>query len=344
MGIRIRPANPVSDRGRLISALSRFLSPNSNEERFDWLYQQNPFGAARVWIAEDESGCGIVGVASAFPRIFQEGHKSFMGFVLGDFCMDPRFRSLGPAVQLQRACLGGVRENDIGLVYDFPSAAMVAVYSRLGMSTNERIVRHAKHLRMENLLARAIPSRGASRLIGAILDMAIQVGEKKRRQAVGLSFESQKEACRQEFTDLVPQASLSLGPCLARTAEYLNWRYFRHPFKTYEMIVARRGRSLSAYVVYAVEGEDAAIVDLFGLPDVESLQSLLFFVLRVLRGRKVSMVSAPLLASHPWAGTFSRAGFVPRESMPVLLFSDRSGADGNRVSKIRFLTEGDRDV
>jgi GNAT superfamily N-acetyltransferase len=344
MGIRIRPANLVSDRGRLISVLSKFLSSDLNGERFDWLYQDNPFGPARAWMAEDESGCGIVGVASAFPRIFQKGHKSFTSFVLGDFCVDPRFRSLGPAVQLQRACLGGVRENGIGLVYDFPSAAMVAVYSRLGMSTSERIVRHAKHLRMENLLARAIPWRGAARLIGAVFDKAIQVGEKKRCPAVGLSFESQEEACRQEFTDLLLQASLSLGPCLARTAEYLNWRYFRHPFKKYEMIVARRGIRLSAYVVYNVEGEDAAIVDLFGLPDVESLQSLLFFVLRVLRGRKVSMVSAPLLASHPWADTFSRAGFVPRESMPVLLSAGRSGTAENDVGKIRFLTEGDRDV
>src|SRR5689334_17291434 len=106
--ISIQQANLESDRGLLIDAIRRFLSPQSDEGRFDWLYRKGPHGRAIVWIATDGADGPLIGAAAAFPRRMYADNGVTVGCVLGDFFVAPEYRSLGPAVQLQRACLGSV--------------------------------------------------------------------------------------------------------------------------------------------------------------------------------------------------------------------------------------------
>src|SRR5258707_14285040 len=106
-GISIRPAALDADRKVLVETLARYLNPLSDERRFDWLYRENPHGQGRAWIACGPDNSTIVGMAAAFPRRIWIGGAENVGWVLGDFCVSDQNRSLGPALQLQRACLAG---------------------------------------------------------------------------------------------------------------------------------------------------------------------------------------------------------------------------------------------
>ena len=48
MKITIQPADLERDRDVLISTLRDYLTPTSNERRFEWLYRQNPHGVPQV--------------------------------------------------------------------------------------------------------------------------------------------------------------------------------------------------------------------------------------------------------------------------------------------------------
>ena len=109
MSIEIRQAELEQDRQSIFNTLVRYLSPNLSEQRFDWLYERNPERKAIVWLAVDKNTQEVVGSAAAFPRAMVLGGEREMGWVLGDFCIDSHYRSLGPALQLQRACLTGVK-------------------------------------------------------------------------------------------------------------------------------------------------------------------------------------------------------------------------------------------
>jgi hypothetical protein len=86
MRIVVRPADLVKDREVLIETLRRYLTPQSNASRFDWLYQNNPWGAARVHgLPFDLDTEEAIGVGSAFPRRFYTPAGVTTGFVLGDF-------------------------------------------------------------------------------------------------------------------------------------------------------------------------------------------------------------------------------------------------------------------
>jgi hypothetical protein len=67
----------------------------------------------------------------------------------GDFCIHEDYRILGPALQLQRACLADIDPETIAFSYDFPSARMLAVYKRLHIDPLGNICRFAKPRRID---------------------------------------------------------------------------------------------------------------------------------------------------------------------------------------------------
>src|SRR5271165_555628 len=91
-------ANLKTDERPIIDFLLQNHSANSNLARFRWLYQSNPDGVPRVSLMHDSETGALIGVAAAFPRrVYVEGSQQ-TAWVLGDFCVSSRQRSLGPVV------------------------------------------------------------------------------------------------------------------------------------------------------------------------------------------------------------------------------------------------------
>src|SRR5438552_452104 len=95
MSLRIRRARLESDGTELMELLRRHLSPGADSRRFEWLYCACPHGAARAWLACESQTGAAVGAAAAFPRKMYFDGVERMGWVLGDFCFEERYRSLG---------------------------------------------------------------------------------------------------------------------------------------------------------------------------------------------------------------------------------------------------------
>src|SRR5262245_3485414 len=127
MAVSIREVDLHRDRAELIAFLLENLTERSNELRFNWLYLENPSGQARAWMALNEAG-ETVGFGAAFPRLMWFDNKPRRGWVLGDLCVAPSCRSLGPALLLQRACLKSLAIDGNPIWFDFPSQSMMAIY------------------------------------------------------------------------------------------------------------------------------------------------------------------------------------------------------------------------
>src|SRR5271169_5680802 len=103
--ILIREGDLQADRAMLIDAFYRHLTPLSDDRRYDWLYHENPDGPGRVWIAYDADEQKVIGSGSAIPRRITVDGSELLACIMADFWIDPQFRTLGPALQLQRACM-----------------------------------------------------------------------------------------------------------------------------------------------------------------------------------------------------------------------------------------------
>lgn len=343
MPIRIRPADLEADRAALIDVLGRNLVTRSDLQRFRWLYLDGPHGPAQAWVAIDEEHGEIVGAAGAFPRKLYIGGKTGMGFVLGDFCMNEKYRSLGPSVQLQRACMNAIAEGPFDFFYDFPSPGMTAVYARLGIRPTLQLIRWARPVRAEAKLEALVGSKRIARGLGALANLALAGrGWKGEKRACDLAV--QEGLCGEEFTELDNQIRIGAGVRTERTAAYLNWRYQLGDGSRHQLLTARKASKLIGYVVYVTDEGDSSIVDLSSTDDPAVIARLLDGAVQQLRALGAETVSLHAGNIHPWSNLFERAGFRRRESVPVVFHARKdSPVSDTSFQQEWFVMRGERD-
>jgi hypothetical protein len=333
-----------ADRDTAVALLSKYVNPMYDRRRFDWLYRQNPAGTGRLWVAVDGSSGDPIGTAGAFPRRMYVGGKTVLAWVLGDFCVTEQHRTLGPALQLQRACLQDLATEDVPFCYDFPGHSMEAVYRRLGISPRGQLLRLARPLRarrkLEQRWGASLPVRTAS----AVADLLLGVGVRQAR-ATDVVVAAHTGPCDDEFTALARLAGPCYGTCVVRAADYLDWRYRWNPIRRHEIVTARLRGRLAAYAVLTRAGDGATIVDLFGIPDPVVVRSLVQQLLSLLWKQGCSTVSVSLPEFHVLTRWFRRLGFRPRAAAPVVLYAPENSTVGAEVIKRAdwFLSDGDRD-
>ncbi len=344
MAIKIRPGDLVHDRDAVVSLLARHVNPDYDARRYDWLYLGNPAGPARLWMAVDGATGDPVGTASAFPRRLGVDGGEVGAWLLGDFCIAEKHRALGPALQLQRACLDELAGEGVPICFDFPSHTMEAVYRRLGIDVGRRLVRMARPLRARDKLRQRWGDSLAVRVAGALGDRVLARGLENPRAPRGLSLGLHEGPCGDDFTALAALAGPTWGVCVRRTAGYLDWRYRDNPIRPHEILVARRAGALVAYAVVARKGEIGAIVDLFGVPDATVMRALIRHAAAHLWRQGAASVSITLPASHVVAW-LTAAGFRPRESAALAVYAPAGSGLGARLAARSdwFLTDGDRD-
>lgn len=339
MALTIRAADLGADRDLIIETLRQHLTPHSDAARFDWLYRGNPFGHAVAWIAVDDGRGETVGMASAFPRrAFQDG-KHERCWVLGDFCIHEQYRTLGPAVQLNRACLSGVDQGTVSFCYDFPSDQMMAVYRRLGIQPFGQMTRFAKVLRWGRKLRHVVTASGIRTGLGILGDIADRLA---RRPAPphGISVALEDAPCDDAFDDLDRANRARFWLYLDRSAAYLNWRYRTNPLVRHEILTARRGGELLGYAVFTPSEPEAVLADLFARDD-GTTRLLLDEAAELLKARGVVTLSVPAHSSHPLIPHLLRSGFRARETSPVILY--RRPHSEPKTGGAWSLLNGDRD-
>jgi hypothetical protein len=339
--VSIRKADLDADRESLIAVMARNLPRRTDDRTFDWLYHENPEGKASVWLANAMDCKTVIGAAAAFPRRMSIEGSDVTGWVLGDFCIDQQYRSLGPALQLQRACLEFTKSR--AFCYDFPSASMAAIYERLGVAVTAKMLRLAKPLRIDRKLREWVNVPIAGRAIAALGNAVIKIAGNTAWRDPSLELAVHDGPYDSEFTNL-GQTQGWVGTSIRRSADYLNWRYRNNPLLHHECITARRHGSLVGYLVFCQLGEAGILMDLFGENDRTVVKGLLGDVVRRLVARQVMTISVWLNEFHPWRGWYFEAGFRVRGSAPWVCVSSSSMASvlGAREAKW-FLMQGDRD-
>jgi len=346
MSIAIRLADLDSDRRVLIDLMLRYLTPRSDERKFDWLYRKNPDGPARVWVAIDTEREEIIGSGAAIPRRMYVDGREQMGCLLADFWIHPQYRSLGPAIQLQRACIEDFRAGRFALCYDFPQSNMEAVYKRLGISLSETLLRLSKPLHLDKQIERVVPVPLLRNALSALSNRMLAYSDRRRIRRCECTVALHEGSFGKEFSSLEQRVNARYGICVKRSAEFLNWRYRHHYFLRYEILAARCDSVLTAYVVYVDTGESGQIVDVFGVEDFSVLRQLILAAVTRFRERGKVAVSVQLLASHYWVALFESLGFYVRESFPLLAVGAVTDCRSNQSPKPArwFLTYGDIDT
>jgi GNAT superfamily N-acetyltransferase len=323
----------------LLTTLKEYLGPPENEARFEWLYCRGPFGEARAWLLREGDGGALVGMAAVFPRLLASNGEIVNGCVLGDFCLAPSWRTLGPGVQLQKECLRYLKNGTFVLGYDFPSAGMMVIYQRLGYRSEEELVRFAKPLKVDREVRERVSAERLAVALSGIGNQLLVWRDRFSRRKTDWEISIHEGAIGEEFTELAERISKDGGTRIMRISSYVEWRFRKHPWRRHVILTARQKGRLAGYLILAQDGGHALTADVYGESNPEMLRALIQSAVDLSRGCGIEAISVSLLRTDPRSAVFQRMGFREREARPVLLLSRH----GEMKSSGWFLTDGDRE-
>ncbi len=344
MKINIREADLHEDREAIVTFCRDYLTSEASLARFDWLYQDNPFGPARVWLANAEFSDDVMGLSVAFPRRLSIEGNDRIGWVLGDFCIHPSCRSLGPALQLQKACLRDLGALDDSLIYDFPSQKMMAIYKRMGIQSCGTHARFVKPLRIDHILRGLTPWKGVETAVARMGNFALQCRDWKLGKETS-QVALHEGLCGEEFTSLFERAKCGLSICTVRSSSYLNWRFKDHPHEQYDLWTYRDQGDLRGYLVALQTEHGIRIIDFLSEDQERIIPQLLRMITQHYRQQGIPSIELCFLSHHPFRKQLQKMHFIKREGNDFVVTGQAPWISQAHSPQdyVWWLTSGDRD-
>ena len=272
-------ADPCADHAVIEQFWTDNFSPDSR--RFS-CYFNNPSEPGAIWVLRSESG-SVVGTTGIHTcRMVIDGHSHRAGHAV-NLAIDPKHRTAGPAIQLQRAVLDFARRSGQSLMCGVTARA-VAVQKRAGYHPVGSLEQWTKVLHTEHKLQQFLKLRAFAKCATLGLDFALWglSLEARRRRPSGWQVEF-PERFDDRFDRLWNRAASQFAIATERSSKFLDWRFrdcCDDQFQT--LCLCDANRELAGYAVYRRQGLTVELSDLL-CARPEHLEILLVETLRHMR-------------------------------------------------------------
>lgn len=283
--------------------------------RWRWFYQENPAGKSYIWLAEDSGK--IVGQAATVPVLLKIGDAIVRGRLGADAMTHPEYRHQGMYPILTKHRNEETGKDGIYITYSFSGRSAVQRITKKYFGTvhigNTRVFampfdwRNTLKLKTNNgfLLTLGALSGG---IIKNVLYRA-----KKLPVIEGLTI---KEIAGFDgrFDGFWSEVSGHYQIMVARSREYLKWRYVDIPDTEYSIYSAEKDNEIHGYMVlrklHRKKVALGVIFDILALsPGVT--RGLIGQAVQYFRQLGVDMVYGSMLANSKLYGAFRDNGFIP---------------------------------
>jgi len=321
----IRPCEEADEEKVLSLWRAAFLKP-MDPALWRWKWRENPYGRQMMLcIGEDGTPAAMY---SGIPYRANHHGREVRFTHLMDHCSHPEYRSV----------LGGKK----GL-FVRTAAAFFDRYGGPWASVFMYGFPGKRHFRLGQKLLRYEPLRGGTTYLAAppsqwTFRSKAFGGRIRPVDTLSDAFDAFFAACRARYPLTV-----------IRDAEFLHWRFRRHPRRKYEIWTHHPllGMSMNAYAVLYHEPQSSCIVDILCPGPGNRFQDFMARLRRVLMERGVSRVNVwlppshfltPALVSGGFRGAPEPFGFIPGGR------TFHSTLNMGRMSEDLFYTMGDGDL
>ena len=198
--------------------------------KLEWFYRAAPDGA-HLKVLRAGAAREIVGTAGVGWRRMRMDGRGLRAGLLADMAVQAAHRTLGPAMQLQRAASDRALEGG-DLAYGFPNANAVPVVKRLGYVHAGDMVLYARALRHAPYLERSLP-RPFARLLGRCIDAAFALRDGLRNLHRGRLHAQWLASPRDLVHPRWPHPGMLEG---VRDNDSLQWRFAHNPLATFRFL------------------------------------------------------------------------------------------------------------
>ncbi len=257
MSYQIVQADLVVDKAKILAFWSD-NHPKSLVEKYTWMYENNPFGRAQVWLLVSDESAEIVGMGAIFPRQFVMNGHCYKAGVLGDFLVHKAHRSLGPALQLQKSILNVLNDNELALLCGLPNQKAELIMRRAGYVKLGTMMRIVKVIRSESFLARFKIPKFLRRTAASVLDLALKaIAIETWRSNKKFIVHEDYSIFDDRFDALWDKKEKTYKNTFKRSAAYMKWKFQDDPDDTNYIyaLSTRDANELVGCVVYRYCGD-----------------------------------------------------------------------------------------
>ena len=247
---------------------------NRVDQRFNWLYRDNPAGQPCTWVVKDRATQTVLGACSVVPQVlFVQGRAVRAGLMV-DFIVDPKARIAGPAIALQRGLAEQCGAAGFDMLLGYPNHKAWPILARAGYKAIDITRAWARSLRRDPVGAqRVLQSKLSRRLsesrakaVSALLAQPVaglaQAALWAAEAAQGLLHPGLTGALR-DFDGDFPKIETS-APSRLQTeasAAYRRWRYAMHPTHVYRLFELKERGQTVAWAILRLYEESAEVQD-----------------------------------------------------------------------------------
>jgi len=249
----VRRAQP-SEFERLYDLVDAAFGVKRSRAVLDWLYRDNPTGVAQSWVVEEKATGRLVCQGAFWPWPLAYGSEPRLGYLVGDLAVAPGRQRQGVAEIRRRACdrhpLDATR-----MKVGWPNAKTQGRYRKHGYAREL-----VGPLLEGSFRVRRRPRPAWQRLLATIRCRGLRVEELTRFDA--------------GFDALTGRSMAWPGFWCPHDAEFMNWRYFAHPSRSYRALVVLDGDDPAGYCVLRTEAREALLME-FAAPETGAAPRLL---------------------------------------------------------------------
>ncbi len=335
-----------------ILALRRVVFGEMEEDKLDprfwrWEFTECPEGKAYIYIVEDENK--IIGHFADLPRRFSVHGKVVHGTLSVDLMVHPDYRRKGIFEEMGRYAVQRTKNEKIFFTSAFPiRKETIHGFKKIGWKEVLELPVLVYPIKFSGIVNRYLHVVPLSLLIGGMarLFYTLLFAKRKKRALAGVVIEevAQLDDAFNRFLD----KTFSLYPIMGiRDRDYMTWRYFRHPTRTYTIYRAMEKGEMRGFIILRkvdlLAFNSAVIVDLLAL-DVDALTALVEKGIAYSQREGVDLLGFMVPETHPYYRLLRKHGFL--RSPKTFLFMLYSHEEDKELldPKGWYVNWGDTDV
>lgn len=313
------------DEQQILRLFNLVFDASRNPEQWRWEFRDNPAGLGLICVAEVEGE--IVGHCAAVPIMMKCGDETVQGMQLVDGMIHPEYRLRGMFFKIAERVIDEATRSGVSLVWGFPNQnsfpgfIKVLGWRQIATVPGLMLVLDTKHLLRPGSFMQYVRSGWLLRNWRIALHAAVAVicRPKHKRKSSNILVHT-VSAFDGRVDSLWQKASVRFRVAVAKSGEYLNWRYANHP-DGYAIFVAETDNELLGFIILRVgkpTSDAGAIVDMLTLHDQGPVvEELVAAAIDFFRHQSVGAVYSYIL-DEEYHRALKRCGFQTMDSRLIL--------------------------
>jgi hypothetical protein len=306
---------PKKFDGELFKKIWKITFPQLDaNKRIEWSYDTKIFPNPDVFYIRENKESVVIGSCTVFFREFKYKDRILTIGITGDFSIIPQYRSLLPAILLQKRIIEDNKEKKLDLLIAFPNKISYPVQKRAGFIDSGKMMRYVQIIKTKGKLKNIFPYN-APDVVYTVIDSFLHIYyelisisiKKKNDYKLDGQFPNENEISKK----FIEQSKKKFNLINDISYEYLKWRFLENPLQNYKFFRVRTPKNeLVAFIVYSVDKKNTFVEFFLWNDKFILLESLFIKFKRYLNNSRYETISVIINSKSYITDKLRKIGFM----------------------------------